>query len=447
MTRPARAAALTARPRRGASSAFASAAGAAARRSPPPRRCCRRAGSVLTGVSAGIGRRPSSRGRQASRGLRRVRDLGPVDPLRLQRRRGRARDADAPHLDSMGYGAPQKITPLGIAQGAGDAYLLCLSGADRATTAGRSTSACCRRWTRPTTPTAASTRTGPRAARSTRRARSSPPGGGRSSCCAAAASARSTRSSRRSGSRRCTAVASRAHARRHAGVVRLDAPGRPARRTSPANSPAAYYPGDRYVDWVGTDFYSKFPNFQGLEAFYGAYPNKPFAFGEWAIWGGDNPSLRGPALRVGRAAIARGDDALQPGLRDQRPLPAESRPAVDPRDPSTAGRAAVPRRAGRLSGRRGRRLRRARRGVGCVRVTFVDVAAGRDRSVRRRRHGHRDRQAGLRRPVFHSIVVGTDGSQTADEAVRQAAELAAADRCAGPPRVRLRDRDGRGRRG
>ena len=57
-----------------------------------------------------------------------------------------------------------------------------------------------------------------------------------------------------------------------------------------ANSPAAYYPGDQYVDWVGTDFYSRFPNFAGLSAFYAQYPQKPFAFGEWAIWGADNPS-------------------------------------------------------------------------------------------------------------------------------------------------------------
>ena len=36
----------------------------------------------------------------------------------------------------------------------------------------------------------------------------------------------------------------------------------------PGNSPMAYWPGARYVDWVGTDFYSKFPNFAGLERFY-----------------------------------------------------------------------------------------------------------------------------------------------------------------------------------
>jgi len=58
-----------------------------------------------------------------------------------------------------------------------------------------------------------------------------------------------------------------------------------------ANSPAAYYPGDRYVDWVGTDFYSRFPNFTGLEAFYKEFPGKPFAFGEWALWGADDPAF------------------------------------------------------------------------------------------------------------------------------------------------------------
>lgn len=58
-----------------------------------------------------------------------------------------------------------------------------------------------------------------------------------------------------------------------------------------ANSPRAYWPGAAYVDWVGTDFYSKFPNFAGLERFYRAFGSKPFAFGEWALWGRDDPSF------------------------------------------------------------------------------------------------------------------------------------------------------------
>jgi hypothetical protein len=60
---------------------------------------------------------------------------------------------------------------------------------------------------------------------------------------------------------------------------------------TPQNAPRAYYPGDRYVDWVGTDFYSKYPNFTGLNNFYAQFRGKPFAFGEWAIWGADSPAF------------------------------------------------------------------------------------------------------------------------------------------------------------
>jgi hypothetical protein len=58
-----------------------------------------------------------------------------------------------------------------------------------------------------------------------------------------------------------------------------------------ANRDRAYWPGGRYVDWVGTDFYSKFPNFTDLETFYDDFPRKPFVFGEWALWDGDDPGF------------------------------------------------------------------------------------------------------------------------------------------------------------
>ena len=58
-----------------------------------------------------------------------------------------------------------------------------------------------------------------------------------------------------------------------------------------ANAPRAYWPGAAYVDWVGTDFYSKFPNFAGLDRFYAEFRGKPFVFGEWAMWGRDNPAF------------------------------------------------------------------------------------------------------------------------------------------------------------
>jgi hypothetical protein len=58
-----------------------------------------------------------------------------------------------------------------------------------------------------------------------------------------------------------------------------------------ANRARAYWPGGKYVDWVGTDFYSKFPNFTDLETFYRDFPGKPFVFGEWALWDGDDPGF------------------------------------------------------------------------------------------------------------------------------------------------------------
>src|SRR5215217_9783746 len=39
----------------------------------------------------------------------------------------------------------------------------------------------------------------------------------------------------------------------------------------PANMPRKYYPGGAYVDWAGTDFYGRFPNFHWLEDFYRAF--------------------------------------------------------------------------------------------------------------------------------------------------------------------------------
>jgi len=57
-----------------------------------------------------------------------------------------------------------------------------------------------------------------------------------------------------------------------------------------ALAPAAYFPGRAWVGWVGTDFYSRYPNWSGLDRFYADYARvAPFVFGEYAIWGGDAP--------------------------------------------------------------------------------------------------------------------------------------------------------------
>ncbi len=57
----------------------------------------------------------------------------------------------------------------------------------------------------------------------------------------------------------------------------------------PGNQPRDYWPGRPWVDWVGTDFYSKFPGFTGLDTLYRDYPKQPFLFGEYALWGADDP--------------------------------------------------------------------------------------------------------------------------------------------------------------
>lgn len=62
----------------------------------------------------------------------------------------------------------------------------------------------------------------------------------------------------------------------------------------PQLMPRHFWPGRRYVDWVGTDFYSRFPNFRGLDGFYARWAARqklPFAFGEFSMWGKDNPAF------------------------------------------------------------------------------------------------------------------------------------------------------------
>jgi hypothetical protein len=60
------------------------------------------------------------------------------------------------------------------------------------------------------------------------------------------------------------------------------------------NTPAAYYPGDAYVDVVGGDVYKTPTNvghLTALEALYRAHPRKPFAIPEWGLQGVDDPDF------------------------------------------------------------------------------------------------------------------------------------------------------------
>jgi hypothetical protein len=59
------------------------------------------------------------------------------------------------------------------------------------------------------------------------------------------------------------------------------------------NLPGHFYPGSRYVDWVGTDLYSRYPAWKALSRFYHTrkYRRKPFALTEWGVSAGDDPKF------------------------------------------------------------------------------------------------------------------------------------------------------------
>jgi hypothetical protein len=53
--------------------------------------------------------------------------------------------------------------------------------------------------------------------------------------------------------------------------------------TFPRNRPKYFYPGDKYVDWVGTDFYSDNQDWKALTGLYNRYASKPFSIPEFGI--------------------------------------------------------------------------------------------------------------------------------------------------------------------
>jgi hypothetical protein len=57
------------------------------------------------------------------------------------------------------------------------------------------------------------------------------------------------------------------------------------------NFPGNYWPGNRWVDWVGTDIYSQYPVWRDLNRFFTRplWRRKPFALTEWAVSGEDDP--------------------------------------------------------------------------------------------------------------------------------------------------------------
>lgn len=61
--------------------------------------------------------------------------------------------------------------------------------------------------------------------------------------------------------------------------------------TVPHNRPRHFYPGSRWVDWAGTDFYSGYPEWKAMTGLYRKFSGKPFAITEWAVHTGDDPAF------------------------------------------------------------------------------------------------------------------------------------------------------------
>jgi hypothetical protein len=61
--------------------------------------------------------------------------------------------------------------------------------------------------------------------------------------------------------------------------------------TVPQNRPKNFYPGSRWVDWAGTDFYASYPEWKALNGLYKRFSGKPFAITEWGVEAGDDPSF------------------------------------------------------------------------------------------------------------------------------------------------------------
>jgi hypothetical protein len=70
-----------------------------------------------------------------------------------------------------------------------------------------------------------------------------------------------------------------------------------------ANQPEDYWPGGRYIDWVGIDIYAKFAGaFDEGKAFFRRYRRWPFVIGEYGPWDNDfDGSFTGELLRWAEA--------------------------------------------------------------------------------------------------------------------------------------------------
>lgn len=61
--------------------------------------------------------------------------------------------------------------------------------------------------------------------------------------------------------------------------------------TVPQNRPRHFYPGSKWVDWAGTDFYAGYADWKALNGVYKRFKGKPFAITEWGVEQGDDPAF------------------------------------------------------------------------------------------------------------------------------------------------------------
>jgi hypothetical protein len=61
--------------------------------------------------------------------------------------------------------------------------------------------------------------------------------------------------------------------------------------TTKKNLPQNFFPGKKWVDWTGTDFYASYPEWGALTKLYERYPEKPFAITEFGVEAGDDPNF------------------------------------------------------------------------------------------------------------------------------------------------------------
>ncbi len=106
--------------------------------------------------------------------------------------------------------------------------------------------------------------------------------------------------------------------------------------TVPGNRPKYFYPGDEYVDWVGTDFYSDNQDWKSLNGLYKRFSSKPFAIPEFGVSSGDDPRYVEHLLAWVKQPRTLQDADLLPGLRLDQPLPDPELPG-QPRRARQAG--------------------------------------------------------------------------------------------------------------